>query len=103
MDFSSINLQSLVFAVILGVILARMLMRIGSTRAELRHLERKVDAIAEHLGIKSNVQPRASDRVLLHLSAGKLIDAIRVYREENPGVGLAEAKAAVEEIQRKRA
>jgi ribosomal protein L7/L12 len=81
--------------------LVRMLTGLGTTRAELRRLERKIDVIAEQLGIQEAVSPRPSDRVLTHLSAGQTIDAIRVYREENPGVGLADAKAAVEEIRRK--
>ena len=62
---------------------------------QLARIERKLNALLWHLGVGPQ-RPPLSDRVkqLASDSAGK-IEAIKAYREET-GVGLAEAKEAVE-------
>lgn len=65
----------------------------------LAAIERKLDLIMKHQGI---VEPRVEEPdVVQHLMQGKKIQAIKVYRERT-GVGLAEAKDAVEKIARER-
>jgi hypothetical protein len=66
-------------------------------RLDLRRLERKVDALLQHHGVavpsllSPEVQRLAKD------PAQKLA-AIKLHRKQNPGLGLAEAKAEVEEL-----
>lgn len=60
---------------------------------QLDRIEHKLDAILAHLGL--NVPTQGFDEVLTLARTGKKIEAIKVYREKT-GVGLAEAKAAVD-------
>ena len=66
-------------------------------RADLRRLERKLDALLKHqgvgwpLGVSPEVQQMAKD-------PKQKIAAIKLYMEENPGVGLLEAKEKIEGI-----
>lgn len=70
----------------------------------IRHLEQRMEQIAAHLGL-----PPLTDAVSQQLGpefeqallAGKKIQAIKIYRQAT-GDGLAEAKAAVEQIARDR-
>ena len=63
--------------------------------ARLRRVERKLDLILGHLGVPfaDSGLPEAAQA---HADRGELIPAIRAYREAT-GMGLAEAKRAVEE------
>jgi len=63
-------------------------------------VERKLDLIIAHLGIREP-EPEAPGAVLQELLAGRKIQAIKVYREAT-GVGLKEAKDAVELLARQR-
>ena len=71
--------------------------RTGSQAVELRlqRIERKLDAIINHLGIvmNSGVDPQ----IIELIQAGKKIEAIKLYREST-GVGLKEAKDFVESL-----
>jgi hypothetical protein len=62
-------------------------------RLDLRRLERKLDALLKHQGIEL-----PSEAEVLAKDPTQKIAAIKLYREENPGVSLLEAKAKVEEI-----
>ena len=63
----------------------------------LRRLERKLDALLEHYGIElpSGMSP---DVQQLARDPRKKIEAIKLHREDHPGLGLKEAKEAVEEF-----
>jgi Ribosomal protein L7/L12 C-terminal domain len=63
----------------------------------LDRLEWKVDRILDHLGIDPS-SPTAIDGIAELLAEGRKIEAIRLYRERT-GVGLKEAKDAVDRIQ----
>jgi ribosomal protein L7/L12 len=69
------------------------------TTARLAAVERKLDLVIRHLEIAD--EPTDDADVIGHLEQGQLIQAIKIYRERT-GVGLAEAKAAVEAIARQR-
>lgn len=64
-----------------------------------RRLERKLDALLKHHGIELpsgmslDVQQLARD-------PSRKIEAIKLHREDHPGLGLAEAKLQVEEFMR---
>lgn len=68
----------------------------------LARLERRVDAIAVHVGLPPEPVPAGMDEVLALLADGRKIPAIKRYREVT-GAGLREAKDAVDEIDRHRA
>ncbi|WP_299953111.1 hypothetical protein [uncultured Modestobacter sp.] len=72
--------------------------RRGQAAAQLAALERKVDAIAEHLGVV--VPDPHHPEVVLLLDQGQQVAAIRQYREET-GADLLTAKNAVEEMARR--
>jgi ribosomal protein L7/L12 len=67
--------------------------------ARLATIERKLDAVMAHLGV-IETRPEYPD-VVRHLEEGKVIHAVKAYREQT-GLGLADAKNAVDEIARQR-
>lgn len=67
--------------------------------ARIASVERKLDLIMKHLGI---VEPRPDfPDIVQELMQGRKIQAIKLYRERT-GVGLKEAKDAVEQMGRER-
>ncbi|GIF41621.1 ribosomal protein L7/L12 [Actinoplanes xinjiangensis] len=67
---------------------------------KLAAVERKLDLIMAHLGIREP-EPDVPGAVLQELLAGRKIQAIKEYRDAT-GVGLKEAKDAVEFLARQR-
>jgi hypothetical protein len=65
--------------------------------SRLNDLERRLDAIAGHLGMRSPADDYPE--VVGLLRAGRKIEAIKVYREKT-GAGLARAKEEVERLER---
>lgn len=61
--------------------------------ARLARVERKLDVIMAHLGIAA--EPEAHDEVRRLAQEGKVIEAIKLYRDQT-GAGLAEAKQHVD-------
>lgn len=102
---SMTGVESLVpFAVMLPFVLV-LLILLGGRRAaadqqarRLATVERKLDLIMTHLGIREP-EPEAPVEVLQELLAGRKIQAIKVYRTAT-GVGLKDAKDAVELLAR---
>jgi ribosomal protein L7/L12 len=69
-------------------------------RARILELEGKIEFLYQHLGITYVRELSEGDRKVADvLKKGNIIEAIKVYREIY-NVGLAEAKQAVERIQR---
>ena len=68
---------------------------------QMRELHQKLDALLKHQGVEmpapspSGLSPEVE---LLARDPSQKIAAIKLYRNENPGVGLAEAKAKIEEF-----
>lgn len=63
-------------------------------KAQLRRVERKLDAIIKHLDIRTDDPPLdelCGPDIQVLLASGKKIEAIKLYRERT-GVGLKEAK-----------
>jgi len=66
-------------------------------RLDVRRLERKLDALLQHHGV--SVPSRLSPEVQrLARDPSRKIAAIKLHREQTPGLGLAEAKAEVEDF-----
>jgi ribosomal protein L7/L12 len=73
--------------------------RMNQLAARVFHLEQHLQFLYRHLGIEYK-DPASLDDVGEALSRGNTLEAIKLYREKT-GVGLAEAKAAVEDLARK--
>ena len=71
-------------------------------RKRVTELEGQVAFLYKHLGIAFVPEPGPGDdpRIIEQIHKGKIIDAIKIYRELT-NASLYEAKEAVEEIQRK--
>lgn len=66
-------------------------------RFDLRRVERKLDALLKHQGVEmpSGLSPVVQ---LLARDPSKKIAAIKLHREQNPGLSLADAKRDVEDF-----
>jgi hypothetical protein len=91
-DFAVIALLILVFA---GGRAAASAYLWPADRDRLRRLEHRLDLILTHLGIDYVPPPKFGWQELAD-DPGRKISAIKAYREQH-GVGLAEAKKAVED------
>jgi ribosomal protein L7/L12 len=69
-----------------------------STIQRLARIERKLDAIIAHLHIEVEQYPPTDSSIEELLRAGKIIDAVKAYREANEGASLREAKLAVDDL-----
>lgn len=72
-------------------------------RSRVSRLEAEMEYLYKHFGLtfSENANPSNDPRVLEALKNNNLIEAIKIYRELT-NLGLAESKAAVEEIRRRR-
>jgi ribosomal protein L7/L12 len=78
---------------------AELSMRVGDLSRRLAELERKVDYMLKALNIEYQIpaEPPYLQQVRTLAAAHKLIDAIKLYRE-NTGASLADAKNFVENM-----
>ena len=70
-------------------------------KRQLEAVEQKLDALLKHQGVELPPPPPSGlspEVELLARDPDSKIAAIRLYRKQNPGVGLAEAKARIEEF-----
>lgn len=86
----------LIPAVILLVMASSMSRNSNPTSRRLVRIERDLHMVMDHLGI---VRPEPTVEVLDKLRAGKKLEAVVVYRDAT-GVGLKEAREAVEKMAR---
>ena len=93
-----------IFALIVLIVAFSIVTTAATSRSNFRlaRLERRVGAIAAHVGLPPEPVPAGMDEVLALLADGRKIPAIKRYREVT-GAGLREAKDAVDEIDRHRA
>ena len=66
---------------------------------QVRELQKQVEALLKHQGIEMPPPPASGMSPELERLASRLdtkIAAIKLYREENPGTGLREAKEKIE-------
>lgn len=69
-------------------------------RRRINTLEEQVDFLLQHFGLTFIPKPDFDDpRIIEFLQKGKVIEAIKVYRDLYPDAELSDAKRAVEEIQ----
>jgi len=92
-------------AVFVALVVALGLVYVRVTELEKRlgrllRLDAKLDALLEHAGIHFDPYGSLPREVVQSLESGSKIEAIKHYRRAT-GVGLAEAKEFVEEIQRR--
>jgi len=73
--------------------------------SQMRQLQKKLDALLKHEGVELPPPPvsgLSEDVELLASSPQTKIAAIKLYRQENPGVGLREAKEKIEAFYKSR-
>jgi ribosomal protein L7/L12 len=72
---------------------------ISSLKGKVARLEARLEFLYKHLGVSfvEDLQAGNDPKVIAALSSNTMIEAIKAYRERY-GVGLAEAKNAVEEM-----
>ena len=74
---------------------------IYALKQKVAELERKLNFVMEALRLQYSDVPAAQDgEVIEMIKRGNLIEAIKLYREQT-GLGLKEAKDAVDELQRR--
>ena len=99
-EFAAVIMAALfISAIVSGA--GRQSAYLKSLQRQLDELERKVDALLAHHGIvlpPSPTDARPAGVQRLASSPETRIAAIKLYRQHNPGVGLAEAKAKIEPI-----
>ena len=66
-------------------------------RLDIRRLDRKLDALLKHHGVELPPSRLSPEVQLLAKDPTKKIAAIKLHRQQNPGLSLAEAKADVED------
>jgi ribosomal protein L7/L12 len=84
---------------LIGVILILYISQISGMsglRQSTRRLERKLDAIIKHQGVEWPSGISAEVRLMAQ-DPRKRIFAIKLHRDQNPDLGLAEAKKDVED------
>ncbi len=95
-NFMSAAIAAIMVIMFLSLKLSSIEKRIG----RLSQLDAKLDLLLKHAGLEFDPYENVSPAVVQALQRGEKIQAIKHYREAT-GVGLAEAKEAVEEIQRR--
>jgi ribosomal protein L7/L12 len=88
----------LVVAIALGLVVTGVAAGRRETERQMRRLalvERKLDAVLDHLGIE--VSQRHLEQVEALVAQGKTVQAIRAYREAT-GADLLEAKQTVDRL-----
>jgi ribosomal protein L7/L12 len=75
---------------------------IAALRMRINKLEAQIEYLYKHLEITFVEDTRLTDdpQVIAALRANNIIEAIKYYREST-GVGLADAKSAVEEMRKR--
>ena len=98
------------YAIIAGIVIAftggaayarRPDMILQRLERQMRGLQDKVDALLKHQGIEMPPPPASGlspEVQRLAEDPRQKIAAIRLYRDENPGVGLRDAKSKIEEF-----
>lgn len=97
-DYGAIAVLGLICAIVAGYV-TRQAVHLGGLESQLEGLERKVDALLQHQGVRPPQPPPSGlspEVERLARSPENLIAAIKLYREQTPGTGLAEAKAKIE-------
>lgn len=95
MDSELIVIGALVFGIFIGRFLAPIL------SPSSKHLENKVDAIIEHLGVDFKPYKGTPKEVLSALDSGERVKAIKLYRQFS-GVGLKEASEVISYLENNR-
>jgi ribosomal protein L7/L12 len=100
MDIVKTFLILLSFGIIGGFAVAALLFsELNRVSDRLFRLERKMDLVIKQMGLESRFQVQASEDIMTLLKYSRKIDAIKLYRDKT-GLGLKEAKDAVDEIER---
>jgi hypothetical protein len=95
MDSDLIVIGALVFGILIGRLITPNISRSS------KHLENKVDAIIEHLGVDFKPYKNTPNEVFSALDSGQRVKAIKLYRQFS-GVGLKEASEVISYLENNR-
>jgi hypothetical protein len=103
LEFGDYALIAVILAVFAGgaALTKRQGLDLGRLERRLKSVEQKLDALLKHEGIEPPPPPPSGlspEVERLARDPRTKIAATKLYRQENPGVGLAEAKAKIEEF-----
>ena len=101
LEFTDYVVIAAIAAVVVGVSALARGPDVNLQRLErsVRQIQKKLDALLKHQGVELPGPPKSGMSAELEQMArdpSQKIAAIRLYREENPGVGLREAKERIE-------
>ena len=98
------------YAILAGIVIvfaggaaftARPEVNLQRLERQMRELQQKLDALLKHEGIEMPSPPPSDlspENQMLARDPAQKIAAIKLYRQEHPGAGLAEAKERIEEF-----
>lgn len=72
--------------------------RAQALERRLSRLEAKLDEVAQRAGVRFDDEAWQRGEIARLVAAGRKIEAIRVYREQHPDVGLREAKQHIDSL-----
>lgn len=101
MTISPEMIAAFVIALLVSWLIRVQLDQIAKQTTTISRIEGKLDLLLKQAGVEYNPYKNVSPRVVDLLKRGKKIEAIKCYREENPGAGLKDSKEYVEEVQRR--
>jgi ribosomal protein L7/L12 len=103
MDYSGLGIAAAIGGAIgwlsSGTNTGRTEAQVSALSSQVRELQTKLDALLKHHGVEMPPPPSSDLSPVLQAMArdkNQLIAAIKLYREERPGTGLAEAKTRIE-------
>ncbi len=70
----------------------------AGARPDLTRVIRKLDAVLRSFDIEPEPAIAVSDEIIALVRAGQTVEAIKLVREANPGLGLADAKTLIERL-----
>jgi ribosomal protein L7/L12 len=74
--------------------------QVEALQGRVATLEAQMQVLLEHLGVHNDSPGNTDARLLELVRANQLIEAIKLYREQT-GIGLKEAKSAVDDLKRR--
>ncbi len=93
--------MEIVLLCMLAIITVTFMIALAQLKDQVKNMEKKVDAIAEHLGLENAITPELQAEIENLLDEDKRIKAIKTYRIAT-GDGLKESSDAIDQLIKKR-
>jgi ribosomal protein L7/L12 len=86
---------------LVGAAVRTVVSEIRSRVATISRIEAKLDVLLKEAHIDFDPYPNVQPGIIDALQKGQKIEAIKMYRQSTPGVGLKQAKEFIEAVQRR--